>query len=418
MGHGPGISLSHISDGGRTTYRLPPVGSRHALVSGSSLAMGGGGDNTRWNSFKSSDSSSDAGVFLGYRYGNIGSCQLAYAASDAAASLLTLPLDELLANLRDAVTITARLGIKYLWIDCVCILQDSPQDWANEAANMTTVYGTSTLTIYTAASPDSNTGILRNNLNPPSRFDVLDFIVDPCKLSSVPVRVERSRGEDEATLRTLIERGPLASRFWTLQEYILSPRRLIYGDRQIYWNCLAGLRSADLGRLADCPLGGGTYHAPPRMSEPLGSLVYSNVLEPSCRRFEEFKILMGYYELVEQYTKRQLTVPSDTLPAFSGIAQRFCPVMGDDGYVAGLWTSDIIFGLCWRTSFGPGKRTEVYRAPSCSWASMEHGIETCFNIYNYARFRLATTSRHAASRIYELQLLEYKMSPRTEGDVF
>ena len=59
---------------------------------------------------------------------------------------------------RDAIVITRRLGIRYLWIDYLCIIQDDPQDWEREASKMADVYRNSYLTISAAASADSSSG--------------------------------------------------------------------------------------------------------------------------------------------------------------------------------------------------------------------------------------------------------------------
>ncbi len=64
------------------------------------------------------------------------------------------------ANFRDAIVITRELGIRYLWIDSLCILQDSKQDWQQESKMMAAIYRDSTLTISAMASSGSTQGIL------------------------------------------------------------------------------------------------------------------------------------------------------------------------------------------------------------------------------------------------------------------
>ncbi|KAF7542797.1 hypothetical protein G7Z17_g11265 [Cylindrodendrum hubeiense] len=62
---------------------------------------------------------------------------------------------------RDAVDLTRNLGIRYLWIDALCIIQDSKSDWAVESLLMGSVYAHATLNIAASSSPDSNTPFLR-----------------------------------------------------------------------------------------------------------------------------------------------------------------------------------------------------------------------------------------------------------------
>ncbi|KAK2050895.1 HET-domain-containing protein, partial [Colletotrichum caudatum] len=69
-----------------------------------------------------------------------------------------LPLDGLPPTFRDAVSITRSLGIRYVWIDSLCIVQDSEEDWELESARMGAVYASSYLTIAASASPDSTGG--------------------------------------------------------------------------------------------------------------------------------------------------------------------------------------------------------------------------------------------------------------------
>lgn len=58
-----------------------------------------------------------------------------------------IPLDSLSQMFRDAISVTRRLGLSRLWIDSLCILQDSREDWERESATMDDVYGCSEVTI-------------------------------------------------------------------------------------------------------------------------------------------------------------------------------------------------------------------------------------------------------------------------------
>lgn len=48
---------------------------------------------------------------------------------------------------QDAIIITRQLGLRYLWIDSLCIIQDSLRDWETEAAKMASIYQNSYVTI-------------------------------------------------------------------------------------------------------------------------------------------------------------------------------------------------------------------------------------------------------------------------------
>lgn len=81
-----------------------------------------------------------------------------------AARKLGIAFDSLPCTFQDAITITRRLGIRYLWIDALCILQDSKVDWAEESVKMATVYDNSFLTIAASASANKSGGCFRKNI--------------------------------------------------------------------------------------------------------------------------------------------------------------------------------------------------------------------------------------------------------------
>jgi hypothetical protein len=86
-----------------------------------------------------------------------------------------IPLASLPKTFQDAVSIAWRLGSKFLWIDSLCILQDSLSDWQQEAATMSNVYAGSLCNIVASASSDSNGGCFRQRdarFSSPSIIDV------------------------------------------------------------------------------------------------------------------------------------------------------------------------------------------------------------------------------------------------------
>ena len=272
---------------------------------------------------------------------------------------ISLPYAALPANFRDAITITRELGIRYLWIDSLCILQDSKQDWEQESKEMGHVYRDSTLTISAMASSGSSVGILRPDPSPlpMPRPTILKVLSDNGDF--VEIKVERKPfGEEDLALLDM--RGPLSSRGWTLQESVLSPRHLFYGKRQIYWRCPAGFQSAD-----GLPPG---RKSPPYVFDDIASVLFSDILNQPPKEVPDVSVLLrDYYDLVQTYSHRKLTFASDKLPAFSGLAQRLHPTLGGD-YLAGIWSSDIRCGLLWHSEVNYCEHVKPYRAPSWSWA--------------------------------------------------
>ncbi|KAK3897859.1 heterokaryon incompatibility protein-domain-containing protein [Staphylotrichum tortipilum] len=317
---------------------------------------------------------------------------------------LSLPYDALPANFRDAITITRRLGFRYLWIDSLCIVQDSEQDWANESRKMGDIYANSTLTISAMAASASTVGILHPDTTSPAAATPQAATLDVSSENSSPlaIGIERSQ-RDEESLDTLDSNSPLTARGWTLQEYVLSPRHLFYGKCRIYWKCPSAVYSDEAAE----PLLPGP-RIPDVTFDVLSSLLHPEALH-SQRRATAHRsvVLQHYYRLVCAFSRRKLTFASDKLPAFSGLAQRLHAVIGGD-YLAGLWSSDIKNGLLWTPEAGYCRHvTEPYRAPSWSWAVADGPVIT-----DFAGETVAYPTR------FDMQLLEYSVTPRDANNPF
>lgn len=282
---------------------------------------------------------------------------------------IALPYQDLPANFRDAITITRELGVRYLWIDSLCIIQDSKHDWEVESMKMADVYRHAVLTISALSSPGSTHGILTKDsqLSPPT-----DHVKLFDHTTSRKLNVSRKNARSEY-LTGLAVNCPLHKRGWCLQEMILSPRQLLYGEQQIYWKCPHGFRDAtgagpSLGRRFPSH----------QVFETLTSVLYADILRPSTRLGMEHDIntvLDEYYKLVQEYSDRQLSFGSDKLPALAGIVQRLHPIIGGD-YLAGLWSKDIHRGLSWRAENTLTRHATPSRAPSWSWAVTDDNLWT------------------------------------------
>ena len=83
---------------------------------------------------------------------------------------------------QDAVHLTRKLGIRYLWTESLCIIQDSPKDWLDQAGVMGEVYQGSYLNISPDTSLDPNGGLFttRNSvLATPLRISIRGNGIDP-----------------------------------------------------------------------------------------------------------------------------------------------------------------------------------------------------------------------------------------------
>lgn len=142
------------------------------------------------------------------------------------ASFMTkVPIEECPKTFQDAVFITRKLGIDYLWIDSLCIIQDSEQDWLNESALMSQVYSNSTITIAAAAACDGTIGCLvqlPNNLGRSCTMDIARY-----GLKTRNGRQTRCIFVPYRLFHNSLENSLLARRAWALQGGLLFPIFLI-----------------------------------------------------------------------------------------------------------------------------------------------------------------------------------------------
>ena len=291
-----------------------------------------------------------------------------------------IPLDSLPHTLQDAISITNALGCRYLWVDSLCIIQDSKDDWAKESAVMGSIYQNSLCTITAAAADNANGGCFSER-NPLS--------YDWCKLAgegedaiyaSLAYRPTGARNE-------ILLESPLIERAWVMQERLISPRMLHFGPRGIYWTCLLGSASEHDVEGTGAPNTGqlvpDTQHLfgpsvekidwRPNIQLVQGSLDFEALLtgQGGSQKIESLQDFHRIWaKLVRQYTQCKLTKPNDKLVALSGLAQRIKEETGFT-YHAGLWEQTILYDLCWFRSRSPEPRPPEYRAPSWSWASTE-----------------------------------------------
>lgn len=140
-------------------------------------------------------------------------------------------------TLLDAVHVTRQLGVQYLWIDSLCIIQDSADDWEREASNMAEIYANAYCTIAATRAEDGHGGFLQPRsqresvaIRPPNGvpYYVCDVIDD---------------------FRHDVESSTLNQRGWVLQERALSPRTIYFAESQVYWECGEGVHCETLTKM-------------------------------------------------------------------------------------------------------------------------------------------------------------------------
>ncbi|KIJ53985.1 hypothetical protein M422DRAFT_221543 [Sphaerobolus stellatus SS14] len=221
-----------------------------------------------------------------------------------------IPFQSLPKTIQDAVIITRKMGIQYLWIDALCIIQDDSSDWEREAAKMGDIYANSYLTVSAAAASDSSKGCFIPRSRPESvAFDYTSSDKISGKLVVSPIPIEK----DDAPHEYLdMREEPISDRAWTLQERALPTRTLFYASDQMYFECKQEFISEDGLHIE------GRYFSTDTRTHHISQ---DGQGDRSPR--EHWNTLMT------MYGPRKLTKRTDKFPAFSGIAQRFEKILND-----------------------------------------------------------------------------------------
>ncbi|KAF2676494.1 HET-domain-containing protein [Lentithecium fluviatile CBS 122367] len=374
-----------------------------------------------------------------------------------------IPLYELPKTYREAVETCRKLGIAYLWIDSLCIIQDDIRDWECESETMGTIYFHSILTLSAAMASSSAEGLFIAK-KPCGRVDETPRDM----IAKLPPSFNAHQGQAYLIPRKWgvfgVYDGILQTRGWVMQERYLSHRALHFVKGEMIWECCTRMigqgRSVEwisrqseetfLVQLRACETalnimpksanddyqgwksdpkvekrvgkrkgsrrsvgenGGAEVRATPIntnhreeshpldiidcLSYPIAHDYPAFESSPSANNYDAYRFIKKamettvygfWYEIVEEFCRRYLTFPDDKLPAMAGIASQIHEITKDQ-YLAGHWRRELERSLFWRAKLGghsprsritTARRVRKYRAPSWSWASMEHQIEWKF----------------------------------------
>lgn len=278
-----------------------------------------------------------------------------------------IAFNKLPATLRDAITTTHELGLCYLFVDSLCILQDDEQDKHVQIAQMSEIYSEAAITILASRAESVSSGFLHKRKPPIPSFRSTD---DLYKMS---LRCPNDELGSVVMLSDHVvdrhEPRPLAFRAWAFQENLLSARTLSYADEQTTWRCWT------MNSLTDgWPNTSGFLDGVPLDSVPEFLRPHSII-----KATEETKrvVFNQWHDLLSEYVQLNLSCPGDKLPAISAIAERMGSALGDK-YLAGMWKSRLPEDLLWRLGhrFSVDKvprypRPKTFRAPSWSWAAVD-----------------------------------------------
>ncbi|KAH7123634.1 heterokaryon incompatibility protein-domain-containing protein [Dendryphion nanum] len=358
---------------------------------------------------------------------------------------------KLLRVYQEAIDGAIRLGVRYLWIDSLCIVQDDKDDWFKEAALMFDIYRYASFNIGATGAADGNGQCFVNhdsNLLGPCLLDTKAKVestavkakprlrdrifkkmsknesVTASNTSTTPINPETTWHVVEENFWTeRLHRQALNTRAWVLQERMTAPRMVHFGRDQIYWECheLHACEAYTKGPQAMYELQAlkavrphvisSVFSAKTKLT-PKGSPEW---MSPSLDGPQKDLALHAWSDVIKQYNKLDITVPSDKLVALSGLAKLMHGLIQDD-YVAGLWKSAMTMGLLWRMNHSERRREgkiQVSRladsaVPTWSWASM-HG-----NVFMLA---ISDAKLKAAGADIHAEVKEFNLTP-VANDIF
>lgn len=279
--------------------------------------------------------------------------------------------NQLPANFRRAVALTQELGVQFLWIDSMCIIQegDDGRDWNLESAKMADIYRGAYLTIAMAwndnedlfSIPDSNTSDNCLRLTDEGGHSYFIGTRD----------YDQRVGGSWKHIKELQSKYPLFTRGWIYQERLLSPRILTCHREEFTFHCLEHFT-------CEC----GSVTIAPHPHHPFQSIFSDNLTHRrhlagqihrpggNVARFQK-----RWHEIVITYMSLNLTEQRDILPGIAGCARALWALEGYE-YVAGLWRRTISRDLMWYNAGRQGRitpRPKCWTAPTWSWASIKAG---------------------------------------------
>lgn len=144
----------------------------------------------------------------------------------------SVPMDPLPRTVKDAIILTRRLNVRYIWIDSLCILQGvdekAVKDWEAESLHMNTIYGGAFLTIMAAGAQNAHRGLFHDrNVSQASYCKVTNSHDSDAQVYLTSASVQPLPGSFE----------PLHQRGWAYQENYISNRSLSYGSLELSWTC-------------------------------------------------------------------------------------------------------------------------------------------------------------------------------------
>ncbi|KAK0615356.1 heterokaryon incompatibility protein-domain-containing protein [Bombardia bombarda] len=307
-----------------------------------------------------------------------------------------IPWPALSKTFQDALTFAWLMDIPFVWIDSLCIIQNSKADWETEAMKMAAYYSNAHFTIAATGSKDGAGGLFRPI--PPEQsamhFDIPTTSTqssnnnnnNTCRRISaripLPHHLDMTYRTNDTTATTTADNSmthtfPLLSRGWVYQERILSRRFLHFGPRELHWECHATTLCQCGGMAAALDLNPfGKSWANEQLNFALEEDTNTSGRQRQQKLLRTDERALAWIRHVRNLTELDFTYLSDRLPALAGMATMMRAVGQQGRYLAGLWEEGLVLWLAWRGGVG-SRRVDGLEGvvPSWSWASVSGEVD-------------------------------------------
>ncbi|KAJ9614484.1 hypothetical protein H2200_002621 [Cladophialophora chaetospira] len=335
-------------------------------------------------------------VALSYCWGE-GTSQPVTSQHTIGRHLIDIDIQSLPKTIQQAMSLVFRLGISYVWVDALCIIQPSDNDssdWERESSMMGQVYSNSVFTLMAEHASDVHGGLLPSR--PAFKYPLRSLSFDTFK-PQPPLYFKKDviPSTDAKTslftfcpalanVQGVVGSSPLSRRGWTLQERIMSTRAVHINAEGVFWNC------AELAASEHHP----TRSSAEDMADQGHYISYPRIRCRWDRSLSRDELIRMWMDIIRQYSARRLTNVTDKLPALSGVAKAFYQhYSSNDEYLAGMWGSMLPKTLLWHT------RPRPTSVPSHRWRERIPGIPTwsCLSVTSPIVFEREHISRQSLS---------------------
>lgn len=346
----------------------------------------------------------DGDSIVGLKYAALSHCwggqgRFKLQTSNLSSLTKSIQVDQLPKTFQDAIQVCKYLKIQYLWIDSLCILQDSNDDWRKNAAAMYDFYHNFEITLFALDAANSDGGLSLNRIFGerlwPTKMKISgflwrkpQFLTEWLRHDSFATSVMANEGKNWVAGE--LEGAILLTRAWAFQERLAARCKIFFGQNQLFWECQHHTLG-EAGRL--------------RIEEISNDDVPLIPWLPSLERAPWDGSLIGdpvfvWHQMIEHYTSCALTRQSDRLIAISGVARTFQSSSPRGEYLAGLWSTSIVEDLAW---YQLRTQPASNHTPSWTWASVEGGV----------RYSRSTRNLHKLST-----LIDAKIQLAREASIF